>query len=336
MSYYTNDWRDWQAKHQKPIQPKQKINFPKLFSSLTPSHSRLSCRRLNNNKIKMLADNLFSSTSNLVRLWVSIGIKQQNFFPHRPHSPIDSYTRWAIIKMRKTHFVEFSVVIKKNQSTLSLSADFRLLFPRNISSLLLFIFRLLLLSLSLYSPNKKKTNITETYPITKSLRLLSEHSRVFHQFEVFSWITIKSPVSKRPHWRIFTSSKFLRSTTTTSRQFHARHSRICRVCEHCVSRIIHLAVIVICHGCRAFFVVHRVLRPTPAAIRRVNWRDKMLPICMIRSSSAPAWQSMRLSSAAVRACARIHVAVQKVLSTVVRRAWRRCPSLCPKTPRRCE
>lgn len=100
----------------------RKLIFLNFFSSsLPPPHSRLSCRRLNNNKIKMLADNLFSSTSNLVRLWVSIGVKQQNFSPSSPPSSlIDSYTRWAIIKMRKTHFVEFSVVIKKNQSTLSL------------------------------------------------------------------------------------------------------------------------------------------------------------------------------------------------------------------------
>lgn len=156
MSYYTIDWRDWQAKHQKPIQPKQKINFPKLFSLLPLSHSRLSCRRLNNNKIKMLADNLFSSTSNLVRLWVSIGVKQQNFSPSSPHPPLSILTfDERLKKWGKLILWNFLLLLRKiNQ--LSLSADFRLLFPRNISSLLLFIFRLLLLSLSLYSPNKKK------------------------------------------------------------------------------------------------------------------------------------------------------------------------------------
>lgn len=136
-----------------------------------------------------------------------------------------------------------------------------------LSSRLLFIFRL---SCSLFSRRKKKTNITETYPITKSLRLPDERSRVSRQFEVFSWITIKSLASRSRRWRIFTSSKFWRSTTTTSRQYRARHSPICRGCAPFASRIIHLAAIVICHGCRAFFAVHLVSLPTPAASRRVN------------------------------------------------------------------
>lgn len=129
-------------------------------------------------------------------------------------------------------------------------------------------------SSSIFSlPQSHTNNITknaETYPIMKSLRLRDEHSRVFHQSEVFNWITTKLRVSRSRHWRIFTSWKFWHSTTTILQQFHARHSPTCHDFEPYDCRITPSVVTAICHGCRGSFAVHRVSLHTHAASRQVN------------------------------------------------------------------